>query len=155
MGHHETIMSIFQRTHFNDFLLICSYIILLSCSSLQPSMSLSLIPLKFIASLKLLFTHTQLNEWVGRKIYANYTSDSELACRLYEEQKILKWNKQTTSLKCGLQYQTGFSKQKLQMDRKHVQKCSKSYHLWGNTNQKYFDSLPYRSHGDHHQEHKC
>jgi hypothetical protein len=64
-------------------------------------------------------------EW--EKIFASYTSDKGLITRLYKELKKLnspQINKQIK--KCGTELIRTFSKEEIQMAKKHMKKCSPS-----------------------------
>jgi hypothetical protein len=64
-------------------------------------------------------------EW--EKISANYTSDEELTTRIYRELKKLTSPKINDPIKkWTTELNRTFSKEEVQMDKKHMKKCSSS-----------------------------
>jgi hypothetical protein len=79
---------------------------------------------EMVSTLKRLST-----EW--EKIFASYTSDKGLITRIYRE-PIKKW---------ATELNRTFSKEEIQMAKKHMKKCSPSSHK-GNVNQNHTKILP-------------
>jgi hypothetical protein len=62
----------------------------------------------------------------GEKIFASYTSDKELKTRIYRELKKLHSPKIKKSIKWATELNRTFSKEEVQMAKKHMKKCSPS-----------------------------
>jgi hypothetical protein len=65
------------------------------------------------------------SEW--KKIFASYTSDTGLITRIYRELKKLNSHKiNDPKKKCSTELNGTFSKEEIQMPKKHMKKCSPS-----------------------------
>jgi hypothetical protein len=65
-----------------------------------------------------------LTEW--EKIFASYTSDKELITRIYRELKKLNSSKINKKKKWASERNGTFSKEEVQIAKKHMKKCSPS-----------------------------
>jgi hypothetical protein len=84
----------------------------------------------------------QPTEW--EKIFAGYTSDTGLITRIYRELKKLNCQGINGPIKkWASERNTAFSKEKVQMAKKHTKTCSTSTSYEGNTNQGHIKIPPH------------